>query len=163
MYVFGGWIPVRGEELPTSSEQQAKPLWKCSNDLACFNLKTNEWEAFAFDPSQTGEQLPKSRAGHSAGKSTFYYIKNIFHHYSVCTLSSLHLVRPRRNPSHYELSNLLQWHVLFGNIAAFASRTSSTGTCYNERSWNSVGRSSDSNRILVANLQSSKCWCRDSR
>ncbi|KAI6180239.1 Fibronectin type-III domain-containing protein [Aphelenchoides besseyi] len=55
MFIFGGWVPMHGEQVETEQMQ-----WKCSNDLAAFNLQTLTWE-------KLGEtELPKPRAGHCA-------------------------------------------------------------------------------------------------
>jgi host cell factor len=66
MYIFGGWVPVHGEEIGTSDEA-SKTQWKCSNDLCCFDLKTQKWETFAESLCENLEQMPKPRAGHCAG------------------------------------------------------------------------------------------------
>ena len=40
MFIFGGWVPLVIDEKAGSHEKE----WKCSDTLACLNLKTNEWE-----------------------------------------------------------------------------------------------------------------------
>ncbi|XP_055380924.1 host cell factor 2-like [Condylostylus longicornis] len=60
MYVFGGWIPliVNDSELATHE-------WKCTNSLAALNLESLIWEDYSNIQGDE-EQIPKSRAGHSA-------------------------------------------------------------------------------------------------
>ena len=45
MYVFGGWVPLVIDEKAGSNEKE----WKCSDTLACLNLKTNAWESVFVD------------------------------------------------------------------------------------------------------------------
>ncbi|KAI6234084.1 Kelch repeat type 1 and Kelch repeat type 2 and Fibronectin domain containing protein [Aphelenchoides fujianensis] len=63
MFVFGGWVSMEGEEV---GAEGAAPQWKCSNDLAAFNLLSNTWEKFGEKLIAPGESLPKARAGHAA-------------------------------------------------------------------------------------------------
>ncbi|CAL8114882.1 unnamed protein product [Orchesella dallaii] len=59
MYVFGGWVPLRLEELQNSEKE-----WKCTNSLACFNVDSYVWENIHQDILD--DKVPRTRAGHSA-------------------------------------------------------------------------------------------------
>lgn len=45
MYVFGGWVPLVIDERAGTHEKE----WKCSDTLACFNLKTATWETLSLE------------------------------------------------------------------------------------------------------------------
>lgn len=70
MYVFGGWVSAQGEEIGTSSDQTPKTQWKCSNDLCCFDLKTQKWQPLGEGLCDV-EHMPKARAGHCSGKEIY--------------------------------------------------------------------------------------------
>lgn len=79
MYVFGGWVPLNGSgdeseesggiEGARSEEERplSRPHWRCSNDLCCFNVQTRAWESLDESIVDTNDQVPRARAGHSAG------------------------------------------------------------------------------------------------
>ena len=43
MYVFGGWVPVAQDGDAPERE------WKCTNTLACLDMKRLQWESLATD------------------------------------------------------------------------------------------------------------------
>ena len=45
MYVFGGWVPLVIDEKVGSHEKE----WKCSDTLACLNLKTCTWDSVSME------------------------------------------------------------------------------------------------------------------
>ncbi|XP_066900936.1 host cell factor 2-like [Halyomorpha halys] len=61
MYVFGGWVPMVMENNKFGTHEKE---WKCTNQLACLNLKKMVWENLSQDSSE--ENMPKARAGHCA-------------------------------------------------------------------------------------------------
>ncbi|XP_014256745.1 host cell factor 1 isoform X2 [Cimex lectularius] len=61
MYVFGGWVPLVLDDLKVATHEKE---WKCTNQLACLNLSTMEWEDITMD--STEENMPRARAGHCA-------------------------------------------------------------------------------------------------
>lgn len=45
MYVFGGWVPLVLDDVKVANHEKE---WKCSDTLACFNLKKCAWETLAL-------------------------------------------------------------------------------------------------------------------
>nr|CAB3251996.1 host cell factor 1-like [Phallusia mammillata] len=61
MYVFGGWVPLVLDDVKVASHEKE---WKCSDTLACFNLKKSRWDQLSLD--MYDESCPRARAGHSS-------------------------------------------------------------------------------------------------
>ncbi|MEQ2229565.1 Host cell factor 1 [Ilyodon furcidens] len=84
MYVFGGWVPLIGDDVKMGTHEKE---WKCTNNLACLNLGTDPhthldtqviftkapthlclcvetmcWETVLMESNE--ENLPRARAGH---------------------------------------------------------------------------------------------------
>ncbi|KAJ6222140.1 hypothetical protein RDWZM_000685 [Blomia tropicalis] len=60
MYIFGGWVPLVGENDKTGQEKE----WKCTNSLAIFNLDSLSWDYISGE--SIDDSAPRARAGHSA-------------------------------------------------------------------------------------------------
>uniref|UniRef100_H2YCU0 Fibronectin type-III domain-containing protein n=1 Tax=Ciona savignyi TaxID=51511 RepID=H2YCU0_CIOSA len=64
MFVFGGWVPLVIDEMKLSSHEKE---WKCSDNLATYNLRTLAWETVAIEHYMSVEDAaPRARAGHSS-------------------------------------------------------------------------------------------------
>uniref|UniRef100_H2YCT8 Fibronectin type-III domain-containing protein n=1 Tax=Ciona savignyi TaxID=51511 RepID=H2YCT8_CIOSA len=61
MFVFGGWVPLVIDEMKLSSHEKE---WKCSDNLATYNLRTLAWETVAIESVE--DAAPRARAGHSS-------------------------------------------------------------------------------------------------
>uniref|UniRef100_A0A8R1HQ67 Fibronectin type-III domain-containing protein n=1 Tax=Caenorhabditis japonica TaxID=281687 RepID=A0A8R1HQ67_CAEJA len=58
MYIYGGWVPVS-----ESNGEQLEKEWKCTNNLACWDISAERWESlhlFSYDE----DSIPRGRAGH---------------------------------------------------------------------------------------------------
>lgn len=108
MIVFGGWVSMEGEEV---SDEGAAPQWKCSNDLAAYNLVSDKWEKFGESLVGPGESLPKARAGHAAAvvNSRMYVwsgrdgIRKLMNAQLCCNDMFLLDTKPPLPPTHLQL------------------------------------------------------------
>ncbi|CAK8697805.1 unnamed protein product [Clavelina lepadiformis] len=64
LYVFGGWVPLVLEDIDDVKIASHEKEWKCSDTLACFNLKSFMWENLGVEVFD--ESSPRARAGHSS-------------------------------------------------------------------------------------------------
>ncbi len=59
MFIFGGWVPLVMDDVATHEKE-----WKCTNNLACLNLETMQWETPSMEVFE--DAIPRARAGHCA-------------------------------------------------------------------------------------------------
>ncbi|XP_042549066.1 host cell factor 2 isoform X2 [Dipodomys spectabilis] len=65
MYIFGGWVPHKGENTETSSPHDCE--WRCTSSFSYLNLDTAEWTTLVSDSQEDKKNLrPRPRAGHCA-------------------------------------------------------------------------------------------------
>nr|XP_023418891.1 LOW QUALITY PROTEIN: host cell factor 2 [Cavia porcellus] len=64
MYIFGGWVPHKGENTETSSHDCE---WRCTSSFSYLNLDTAEWTTLVSDSQEDKKNSrPRPRAGHCA-------------------------------------------------------------------------------------------------
>ncbi|XP_054430581.1 host cell factor 2 isoform X1 [Pteronotus mesoamericanus] len=64
MYIFGGWVPHKGENNETSPHDSE---WKCTSSFSYLNLDTAEWTTLVSDSQEDKKNSrPRPRAGHCA-------------------------------------------------------------------------------------------------
>nr|KAF6368624.1 host cell factor C2 [Myotis myotis] len=64
MYIFGGWVPHKGENIEASSHDCE---WKCTSSFSYLNLDTAEWTTLVSDSQEDKKNSrPRPRAGHCA-------------------------------------------------------------------------------------------------
>ncbi|XP_023605619.1 host cell factor 2 isoform X5 [Myotis lucifugus] len=64
MYIFGGWVPHKGENIEASSQDCE---WKCTSSFSYLNLDTAEWTTLVSDSQEDKKNSrPRPRAGHCA-------------------------------------------------------------------------------------------------
>nr|KAF6373819.1 host cell factor C2 [Pipistrellus kuhlii] len=64
MYIFGGWVPQKGENIEASPHDCE---WKCTSSFSYLNLDTAEWTTLVSDSQEDKKNSrPRPRAGHCA-------------------------------------------------------------------------------------------------
>uniref|UniRef100_A0A2K6FSE0 Host cell factor C2 n=1 Tax=Propithecus coquereli TaxID=379532 RepID=A0A2K6FSE0_PROCO len=64
MYIFGGWVPHKGENTETSPHDCE---WRCTSSFSYLNLDTAEWTTLVSDSQEDKKNSrPRPRAGHCA-------------------------------------------------------------------------------------------------
>uniref|UniRef100_A0A8C2VDC9 Host cell factor 2 n=1 Tax=Chinchilla lanigera TaxID=34839 RepID=A0A8C2VDC9_CHILA len=64
MYIFGGWVPHKGENTETSPHDCE---WRCTSSFSYLNLDTAEWATLVPDSQEDKKNSrPRPRAGHCA-------------------------------------------------------------------------------------------------
>ncbi|XP_042638411.1 host cell factor 2 [Orycteropus afer afer] len=64
MYIFGGWVPHKGENIETSPYDCE---WRCTSSFSYLNLDTAEWTTLVSDSQEDKKNSrPRPRAGHCA-------------------------------------------------------------------------------------------------
>ncbi|KAM6221797.1 host cell factor 2 [Rhynchocyon petersi] len=64
MYIFGGWIPHKGENIEASPHDCE---WRCTSSFSYLNLDTAEWTTLVSDSQEDKKNSrPRPRAGHCA-------------------------------------------------------------------------------------------------
>eukprot|EP00074_Homo_sapiens_P096317 XP_016874730.1 host cell factor 2 isoform X1 [Homo sapiens] len=64
MYIFGGWVPHKGENTETSPHDCE---WRCTSSFSYLNLDTTEWTTLVSDSQEDKKNSrPRPRAGHCA-------------------------------------------------------------------------------------------------
>ncbi|XP_013205855.1 host cell factor 2 isoform X2 [Microtus ochrogaster] len=64
MYIFGGWVPHKGEN-PENSPNDCE--WRCTSSFSYLNLDTAEWTTLVSDSQEDKKNSrPRPRAGHCA-------------------------------------------------------------------------------------------------
>ncbi|XP_034843586.1 host cell factor 2 isoform X2 [Mirounga leonina] len=64
MYIFGGWVPHKGENIETSPHDCE---WRCTSSFSYLNLDTAEWTTLVSDSQEDKKNSrPRPRAGHCA-------------------------------------------------------------------------------------------------
>ncbi|KAK7813727.1 hypothetical protein U0070_001433 [Myodes glareolus] len=64
MYIFGGWVPHKGEN-PENSPNDCE--WRCTSSFSYLNLDTVEWTTLVSDSQEDKKNSrPRPRAGHCA-------------------------------------------------------------------------------------------------
>ncbi|KAL6039377.1 hypothetical protein STEG23_029037 [Scotinomys teguina] len=64
MYVFGGWVPHKGENTENSPHDCE---WRCTSSFSYLNLDTAEWTTLVSDSQEDKKNSrPRPRAGHCA-------------------------------------------------------------------------------------------------
>ncbi|XP_021496621.2 host cell factor 2 isoform X3 [Meriones unguiculatus] len=64
MYIFGGWIPHKGESTENSPHDCE---WRCTSSFSYLNLDTAEWTTLVSDSQEDKKNSrPRPRAGHCA-------------------------------------------------------------------------------------------------
>ncbi|KAL0610956.1 Host cell factor 2 [Plecturocebus cupreus] len=64
MYIFGGWVPYKGENAETSPHDCE---WRCTSSFSYLNLDTTEWTTLVSDSQEDKKNSrPRPRAGHCA-------------------------------------------------------------------------------------------------
>ncbi|XP_075407188.1 host cell factor 2 isoform X2 [Tenrec ecaudatus] len=64
MYIFGGWVPHKGENIETSPHDCE---WRCTSSFSYLNLDTAEWTTIISDSQEDKKNSrPRPRAGHCA-------------------------------------------------------------------------------------------------
>ncbi|XP_057614049.1 host cell factor 2 isoform X3 [Chionomys nivalis] len=64
MYIFGGWVPHKGEN-PENSPNDCE--WRCTSSFSYLNLDTAEWITLVSDSQEDKKNSrPRPRAGHCA-------------------------------------------------------------------------------------------------
>ncbi|XP_023584747.1 host cell factor 2 isoform X2 [Trichechus manatus latirostris] len=64
MYIFGGWVPHKGENIETSPHDCE---WRCTSSFSYLNLDTAEWTTLVSDSLEDKKNSrPRPRAGHCA-------------------------------------------------------------------------------------------------
>ncbi|KAJ8791588.1 hypothetical protein J1605_020310 [Eschrichtius robustus] len=64
MYIFGGWVPHKGENIETSPHDCE---WRCTSSFSYLNLDTAEWTTLVSDSQEDKKNArPRPRAGHCA-------------------------------------------------------------------------------------------------
>ena len=78
MFIFGGWVPIMppadsnsaqapASSLPESAPSGTEKEWKCTNTLACLDVRQMQWQSMQLDAFDgTSETIPRARAGHAA-------------------------------------------------------------------------------------------------
>ncbi|XP_006871181.1 PREDICTED: host cell factor 2 [Chrysochloris asiatica] len=64
MYIFGGWVPHKGESIENSPHDCE---WRCTSSFSYLNLDTAEWTTLVSDSQEDKKNSrPRPRAGHCA-------------------------------------------------------------------------------------------------
>ncbi|GAB1295453.1 Host cell factor 2 [Apodemus speciosus] len=64
MYIFGGWVPHKGENTENSPHDCE---WRCTSSFSYLNLDTAEWTTLVSDSQEDKKNSrPRPRAGHCA-------------------------------------------------------------------------------------------------